>query len=322
VLRDQPFTELRNEAGFSIGQVIGPVVLQGSYSYSSESDYWSHFAQLGVSWQSPLKNTVLSATLGYSNDRVALRMGPTLYNPIGGLQTIRGVVTFSQTLTRNLLLSAAYDIGVLGFGTPDNGWQANVYRTVNTGGAPARESVPYQRIRQSAAAALYWHFAVPSRIMPYLSFRPAYRLYWDDWGLVSHTPELRMYVPTGPIEWRVTGRYYVQNHVTFWADDGVRPAYLGPNSAGLHCTSCFLRSSKDGLWFTSDPKLGNMNAEFFELSMLARLRGIHAWKWLPGHDWVAEGLLQLSYGHYINGGFAHTAFGDAEVAGLTIEWPL
>ena len=86
---------------------------------------------------------------------------------------------------------------MLGFGTPDNGWQANPYRTVNLGGAPARESVPFQRIRQSAAAALYWHFAVPSRIMPYLAFRPAYRFYWDDWGLLSPTPELRMYVPIG-----------------------------------------------------------------------------------------------------------------------------
>ena len=242
VLRDQPFTELRNEVGFSLGQVIGPVVLQGSYSYSSESDYWSHFAQLGVSWPSPLKNTVLSATLGYSNDRVALRMGPTAVQPDRRpADDPRRRSPVSQTLTRNLLHRARPTTSAsLGFGTPDNGWQANVYRTVNTGGAPARESVPYQRIRQSAAAALYWHFSVPSRIMPYLSFRPAYRIYWDDWGLVSHTPELRMYVPTGPIEWRVTGRYYVQNHVTFWADDGVRPAYLGPNSAGLHCSVLLL----------------------------------------------------------------------------------
>ncbi|HXU71293.1 MAG TPA: DUF3570 domain-containing protein [Polyangia bacterium] len=322
VLRDQPFTELRNEAGFMIGQNIGPVLLSGSYSYSSESDYWSHFANLGVLWTSPLKNTQISASLGYSNDRVALRMGPTLYNPIGGLQTVRGVATLTQTLTPSLLLTASYEIGVLGFGTIDNGWQANVYRTVNTGGAPARESVPYQRIREAAAAALYWHIAVPSRIMPYLAFRPAYRLYWDDWGLLSHTPELRMYVPTGPVEWRVTGRYYIQNHVSFWRDDGVRPAYLGADASGVGCPTCFLASSKDGHWFTSDPKLGNMRSAYFELGVLIHMSGFHRLKWLPGHDWLGAGIIQLSYGHYVNSDFAHTAFGDADVAGLTLEWPL
>ncbi len=321
VLRDQPFTELRNEAGFSIGQVVGPAVITGSYSYSDESDYWSHFVSLGVLLSLFQNNTQLSASLGYSNDRIALRMGPTLYNPIGGLQTIRAVATLTQTLTRHLLLSASYEIGVLGFGNGDNGFQANVYRTVNLGGAPARELVPYQRIRQAAAVALYWHIPVPSRIMPYLAFRPAYRFYWDDWGLLSHTPELRMYVPTGPVEWRVTGRYYTQNHVTFWSDDGIRPSYPA-GSQGLHCTSCVLASSRSGLWYTADPKLGNMTSAYLELAATISLRGIHKWHWLPGHDWLGSGVLLLSYGHYINSGFAHTAFGDADVAGLTLEWPL
>ena len=321
VLRDQPFTELRNEVGFSVGQVLGPLTLTASYSYSDESDYWSHFAQLGAVLALLQNNTILSASLGYSNDRIALRMGPTLYNPIGGLQTIRAVANLTQVLTRHLLLSGSYEIGVLGFGSGDNGFQANVYRTVNLGGAPARELVPYQRIRQAAAVAFYVHIPVPSRIMPYLAFRPSYRLYWDDWGLLSHTPELRMYVPTGPVEWRVTGRWYTQNHVTFWSDDGVRPSYP-PGVMGLHCTSCTLASSRAMFWYTADPKLGDMTSAFFELAATVSLRGIHKWKWLPGHDWLGEGIIELSYGHYVNGGFAHTAFGDAEVAGLTLSWPL
>jgi hypothetical protein len=157
--------------------------------------------------------------------------------------------------------------------------------------------------------------------MPYIAFRPAYRLYWDDWGLVSHTPELRMYVPTGFAEWRVTGRYYVQNHVTFWSDDGLRPSYPA-GSSGLPCTSCFLASSRNMNWYTADPKLGNMTSTFLELAVTLHMSGFHKWKWLPGHDWLGDGIFQLSYGHYINSGFAHTAFGDSEVAGLTLEWPL
>ncbi len=321
VLRDQPFTELRNEAGFSVGQVIGPALISGAYSYSSESDYWSHFAELGVLLSLFQNNTIVGASLGYSNDRVAQRMGPTAFNPVGGLQTIRGVFTLTQTVTPHLLATASYEIGVLGFGTADNGWQSNVYRTVNLGGAPSRENVPYQRIRQALALSLFWHIPTRIRLMPYLIVRPAYRFYWDDWGLLSHAPELRTYVPTGPVEWRVTGRWYTQNHVSFWSDDGVRPFYPA-GEQGLHCTTCVLASSRSGLFATSDPKLGNMTSAFFELGMAAKLRGLRALKWLPGHDWVGEGILFLSYGHYFNGGFAHTAFGDAEVAGLTLEWPL
>lgn len=321
VLRDQPFTELRNEAGFSVGQIIGPLLLTGAYSYSSESDYWSHFALLGAQLALFRNNTILSASLGYSNDRIAQRMGPTAYNPVGGLQTIRAVFTWTQTITRRMLATATYEVGVLGFGTVDNGWQANVYRTVNLGGAPSRETVPYQRFRQAAAAALYWSLPVGNRITPFIAVRPAYRFYWDDWGLMSHSPELRIYVPTGPVEWRVTGRWYTQNHVSFWSDDGVRPAYP-PGVQGLHCSTCVLPSSRTMLWATSDPKLGDFTSEFFELSMVANMRGLRGLRWLPGHDWLAEGILQLSYGHYFNSSFAHTAFGDAEVAGLTLEWPL
>ena len=321
VLRDQPFTELRNEAGFAVGQRLGRALVSGSYSYSSESDYWAHTASLGFLVELNQRNTLLGAQLAYGNDRVARRMGPTLYNPIGGLQTVRAIATLTHTLTPRLLASAAYEIGVLGFGTTDNGWQGNVYRTVNLGGAPARELVPYQRIRQSATVALHWVVPLPFRLMPYLVFRPSLRLYWDDWGILSETPELRLHVPVGPVELRVTGRYYNQNSASFWSDDGTRPFYP-TGSQGLHCSTCTLASSRAGLWYTADPKLGAMTSEFLELRVLIKLTGLRKLRKLPGSAWLSDGILELSYGHYINGGYAHTAFGDAEVGGLTVEWPL
>lgn len=321
VIRDQPFTELRNEAGASIGQRIGPALISGGYSYSSESDYWAHTASLGVLLELFQKNTTLGATLAYGNDKVAQRMGPTNYNPVGGLQTVRAIVNLTQTLTPRLLAVASYEIGCLGFGSAQNGWLANPYRTVNLGGAPSRELTPYQRIRQAATGALHWMIPLRIRLMPYLAIRPAFRLYWDDWGIVSEAPELRLYVPVGPVEWRVTGRYYHQNSVSFWSDDGVRPSYPA-GVQGLHCTTCTLASSQKGLWYTSDPKLGAFTSEFFELRLLIKLNAIANWRRLPGAAWLGSGILELSYGHYFNGGYAHTAFGDAEVAGLTLSWPL
>jgi hypothetical protein len=253
-------------------------------------------------------------------------MGPVNYNLVGGLQTVRALVGVTQNLTPTLRLSAGYEIAVLGFGSANNGWQSNVYRTANVGGAPSREMVPFQRIRQSMAAAFFWTIPLDIRLMPYLAFRPSYRLYWDDWGLQSHTPELRIHVPVGPVEWRITGRWYTQNHVSFWSDDGVRPAYP-QGIQGLPCTTCSLASSKTApngqpvLWVNADPKLGDMTSAFLELRLLVSLRGLRGWR-MPGAAWLSEGVIELSYGHYINGGFAHTAFGDAEVAGLTLEWPL
>ena len=90
---------------------------------------------------------------------------------------------------------------------------------------------------------------------------------------------------------------------------------------GLRCTTCTLAASRNGLFFTSDPKLSRFAAEFLELRVLIKLAGMRGWK-LPGAAWLADGFLELSYGHYINGGYAHTAFGDADVAGITVSFPL
>ena len=320
VTSDQPFTELRNEAGFTLGQRLGPALIQGAYSYSSESDYWAHTASLGALVELFQKNTTLYATLSYGNDRVAQRMSPTLYTPVGGLQSVRGILTATQIITPKLVGVLSYEIGVLGFGNRENGWLANPYRTVNLGGAPARELVPYQRIRQSVSASTHYIIPLPFRRMPYLAFRPSYRFYWDDWGVLSHTPELRTYIPVGPVEFRVTGRYYWQTQAVFWSDNGSVPFY--PGGIGLRCTTCFLTQSRNNLFYTSDPKLSRFAAEFLELRVLIKLAGLRAWKGLPGSAWLSDGFLELSYGHYFNGGYAHTAFGDADVAGLTLSFPL
>jgi hypothetical protein len=315
---DVAFTELRNEVGFAIGQRIGPALVSGAYSYSSESDYWAHTAALGALVELWQKTTTIGATLSYGNDRVGQRLGPSTYMMKGGLQSIRGIVNIVQVLRPTLLATASYEIGVLGFGTADNGYQANPYRVIPLGGA--HETEPFQRFRQAAAASLYWTLPLGIRRMPSLGLRGSYRFYWDDWGVFSHTPELRLFVPIGPVELRVTGRYYWQREASFWSDNGLVPAY--PTGLGLHCTTCFSAAVRDGLYQTADPKLSRFAAEFLELRALIKLTGLRAWKRLPGAAWLSDGILELSYGHYFNGGYAHFAFGDAEVAGVTLSWPL
>jgi hypothetical protein len=246
-------------------------------------------------------------------------MGPTVYMTLGGLQTVRGILNLTQLLSPTLLGVVSYEIGVLGFGTDQNGWLSNVYRSVNLGGAPARELVPHQRIRQSVAVSAHWLLPTHIRLMPYIVLRPSYRFYFDDWGINSHTPELRMYIPVGPTEFRVSARYYTQTQASFWNDVDGLPAY--PNGMGLHCTTCFTQAVRQGYYYTSDPKLASFDAEFLELRFLVKLRGMGLWR-IPGAAWVSTGVAEVSYGHYFNGGYAHRAFGDAEVAGLELSWPL
>jgi Protein of unknown function (DUF3570) len=333
---DKVFTELRNEAGFSLAQRIKSAILSTSYSYSSESDYWAHFMTFGGLVDLFQKNTTLALTLSYGINSAAQRAGATVYVPVGKLQTFGLIASWTQVLSERLIGSVEYDLNLIGFGdkigdpigtpTKDSGYQANPYRSVNLGGSPARESVPFQRLRQSAALTLRWLIPIHNPITPYLVLRPSYRIYWDDWGLVAHTPELRFHLPVGPVEFRLTGRYYTQNAVSFSSlvDGSINYA----NGQGKACTTCLMQSTRqsgDGsarLYYTSDPKLYAWDSFFLEARLAISLRGLARFRKLPLHDWLAAGVIELSYGHYFDTKVAHQAYGDADLAGLAFQFPL
>jgi hypothetical protein len=196
--RDQPFTELRNEVNFSIAQRAGRALMSLGYTYSSESDYWAHLIYIGTDVDLFQKNTRLSLMMSWGINDVAMRAAPTVYLPVGKLQTWTTIATWTQILAQNLLGILEYDLNVIGFGdqighisgtpTMNSGYQGNPYRLVNLGGSATRETVPFQRIRQSAQLTFHWLIPTRNSITPYLVFRPSYRIYWDDWGLLTHTP--------------------------------------------------------------------------------------------------------------------------------------
>jgi hypothetical protein len=329
VVRDQVFTELRNEVGFSVAQRAGVALLSAAYSYSSESDYWAHLITVGTTLDLLQHNTLLNLSMSYGINDAAQRAATTVYVPVGSLQTFTLIGSWSQTLTRHLLGNVEYDLTILGFGSEigkitgepnvNTGYQANPYRGVNVGGSPSRELVPFQRIRQSVAGSLNWIIPTENRITPFVSFRPSYRFYWDDWGILSHTPELRVYLPVGPVEFRLTGRYYLQNAATFTSEVDGKPMYLG--SQGKPCTTC-LSSASRGLFYTSDPKLYAFDAFFLEGRVAFRLTGLGRFTRLPLHAWLAGGVIELSYGHYFNTKVPQASFGDADLAGLSFIFPL
>jgi hypothetical protein len=316
VLRDQPFTELRNEVGVAAAQQVGAGRIGAAYSYSTESDYWAHLASLNGSVDLFRKNTTLGLSLAYGHDAVGQRMGPTSFQIVGHLDAVHLIAGYTQVLSRIALLNLEYDASVLGFGTRDNGFQSNPYRVVNLGGSASHEKLPFQRVRMSAAASLHLIAPTGARLVPYVAFRPSYRFYWDDWGVVSHTPELRTYLPIGPVEVRLTGRWYTQRAASFWSSgaDGV-PLY--PGNAGKGCGGCLSSSSRGQEFLTSDPKLSRFNTWYLEGRLLIQLHGLR-----PLSRWLSEGLVELSYGHLFNDAYAHIAYGDADLATLSFTFPL
>jgi hypothetical protein len=154
-------------------------------------------------------------------------------------------------------------------------------------------------------------------MVPYVAFRPSYRFYWDDWSVLSHTPELRTFLPIGPVEFRLTGRFYTQRAASFWSSgaDGV-PVYSG--NMGKPCTGCFKTPPPGAsLFLTADPKLSAFDTFYVELRLLWQLRAIRRLS-----AWLSEGLVELSYGHLFNDRYAHTAYGDAELAAISFSFPL
>jgi hypothetical protein len=323
VQSDQPFTELRNEFGLRLGQRLGSIGrIQGSYSYSSESDYWAHLATLGAAVDLAQRNTTLAATFAYGHDNVGQRMGPTAFSMLGSLDTFVFIAGLTQLLSPHALMNVGLDVGVIGFGDKSNGFQANPYRTVLLGGSPSREFVPFQRIRFSVSLALQIALPVGLRWMRAITFRPYYRYYQDDWGVVSHTPELRTYVPLGPIELRFTGRYYTQTHSSFWREQFGLPAYINTvgdpmGSSGAFCTDCRDEKMRTMRFYTADPKLSAFSDFYFEVRLQLKLAFLQKLS-----RWASEGLLDLSYGHVFESGYARTAFGDAETAGVQLIFPL
>jgi hypothetical protein len=160
--------------------------------------------------------------------------------------------------------------------------------------------------------------------MPYIAFVPSYRYYLDDWDVRAHSVELRTFVPIGPTELRLAGRFYTQTQASFYSDVGGMPTYMGDAARGLPCTSCYADSSHgpNQLFFTADPKLSAFSSAFVELRLLVYLSPILRWSTRPIPSFLAGGRIELSYGHYFNDRYAETTFGGAEVGGLELAFPL
>lgn len=182
----EPFTELRWEAGGGYLRELEvrerPVRLGIQGRYSNEPDYVSFFGGLRGELDLAQRNTTLGLALngGYDQLNNAGAQGGISQVIEGTLTTLMASASISQLLSPTALVSATYDLIYL------DGFQQNPYRSVVAGGVVERERVPETRVRHAIAASARGYLPATSTTIV-----TSYRLYLDDWGVVSHSPEAR-----------------------------------------------------------------------------------------------------------------------------------
>ncbi len=199
------FFETRLEAGIR-GDVALPskVDLDVAYSSSRENDWQSHSVQLGLAKRMAQDNAVFSIAYGGVTNRVG-RSGDSVFEESQVAHT--GQVAISQLIDPTSVVSLSY------FAQHIGGYQSSPYRFASTmdGALTVPEAHPERRLRQALSAEYRRYLA------RYAALTARYRLYIDDWGVLSHTGRAQLRViPADRWAVEVGGRGYTQRGAGFY----------------------------------------------------------------------------------------------------------
>lgn len=233
----QDFEKTRNELE---GQVSRGGASVGYY-HSMESDYLAH--QVSASYNR-----------GFRDDQVNLSVGSSYgWDDIEPLADQRSATRadHKNTLHWNAVATEVLTpTSVVRLGVEYNhvtGLQHNPYRLVYAGGTSVPERHPETRERRDAFVKFHQYLSNRS------SLKLDYRLYGDDWGVLSHeiAGALSQYVVNG-LYARYEYRWYTQSAADFW-----RPDYA--TTQGV-----------DG-YLTGDYRLSPLSSHLFGVSLNADL---------------------------------------------------
>jgi hypothetical protein len=284
------FTERRYEAAFGYTHELPQHVrIGGEAKYSTESDYFSRWiaghAEVALFDQTTTFRLLLGHSFDTITNGIAVEMGglgtPHIEH---SLNTTLASLSATQVLAPWLVGGLTYDFMYL------SGYQANLYRIVRGGVDPVAERVPELRVRNAIAASLRG-FLAETRTTLVL----AYRLYLDDWGIVAHTPEVRLVqeVMRG-LDVRARYRYYTQTRADLY-----KPVYTQ------------MELSDPTVYVTSDEKLSAFTTHTLggQVSLALRALGIGGSLGDTRLDLIVERVWQS------------TTFGDAWVGQLGLAVP-
>jgi len=182
---------------------------------SSESDYDSVGGNVGVSRESDDKVTTYSAGLALTADTIYRSDTGGTPQPLGNTEqqrpftagtrnTVDGILGVTRVLNKQTLAQFNVSFGL------SNGYHSDPYKIISAADSQDRilanfhDSRPESRMRTSMLGKLV-HQLQGSKNSVHLS----YRLYQDDWGVQSHTADLRY-------RHQLTRRQYLEPHVRLY----------------------------------------------------------------------------------------------------------
>jgi len=257
----QDFEKTRNELQGEVkrgGASVG-------YYHSIESDYLAH--QVSASYDRGFRDEQTNVSVGTSWG----------WDDIKPLADQRSVTRADHKNTLHLNAVATQILtptSVVRLGVEYNhvtGLQHNPYRLVYAGGASVPERHPETRDRRDAF--LRFHQYLDNRS----SLKLDYRLYDDDWGILSHevTGALSQYVVDGFYA-RYQYRWYTQSAADFW-----RPEYA--TTQGVNG------------YLTGDYRLSRLSSHLFGVSLNADLGAL-----APDSPKLRRFAVSLDYERYFN----------------------
>lgn len=198
----------------------------GTYA-SKEVDYTSFGFSGTLSKDFNKRNTTLTAGLAISLDNIdpigGVPVGLTDMPALPAKKTITGsdesktvadvLLGVTQVISRKTLMQFNFSYGL------DDGYMTDPYKilTVLDGGGNLSVATPYiyeNRPDSRSRQALYWKTIHQFKTDV---IRTSYRYYWDDWGIKSHTVDLKYHMPLGKKHYLQPHlRYYLQSKADFY----------------------------------------------------------------------------------------------------------
>jgi hypothetical protein len=235
------------------------------YYLSREIDYVAQKVSGNVQKRLRSDHLTLSAGVSYGWDDIDPLADEDTAAGRGRKTTLHGNVVLTQVLSTTTLAQAGVEWNEV------RGLQHNPYRTVYVAGANVPEAHPRARTRRDA------FFKINQWLSNGSSLKLGYKFYLDDWGVDSHTVNVKLNQYVGDaVVVRYRYRWYSQGAADFWRDEYTSPGGV----SGLR---------------TGDYRLGEFDAHLFGTKLSWDLgRGP-----LSGH--ALEGLRwNLEYERYFN----------------------
>lgn len=257
----QDYIKVRNE--LQGGLARGDMNL--GYYYSKESDYLAQ--QVSGAWHRDLAGDQLNLSFGTSYGWDAIE--PAQDDDTQAADDSKTTLHVNTVATRILSPTTMVRLGVEY--NRVSGLQHNPYRRVYAAGTYVTERHPDQRGRGDV------FFKVNQYLSQRSSLKLGYRLYGDDWGIVSHEidSKLTQYVKRG-ISARYEYRYYTQNAADFYRDE-----YLAVDGV-------------DG-YRSGDYRMADLSSHLFGAMFDVELEALAG-----DRAWLSPWMLWIKYERYFN----------------------